>query len=161
MNHRRVNLTAISAIGATHFIVGLGWWMFLFVRVIPPFHVWLLPKRAMFELIIIPLGNCVVLLSAFLFAVRLSLRESRHAELAIWLTTLVTAIVFLVDTELSFAQIHVFGTTRWSNHFFMTWWLYSQMPYLTFTVRLVVASLCLTGMSFLLWRIHVISLRAR
>ena len=156
MTQRRFSLTLISALGVAHFVIGLGCWVFLLGWLFPRVGVgiWQLPKQAMLEAVVIPFTNCVVLLAAFLFALRLSLRESRQAELALWLTALLTAIAFLIDTEWSFAQIHKFGPPG-TNHFFATWPVYSTMPYLTWGVRLLIVIVGVMGLSWILWHYHV------
>ena len=141
-------MCVISGLGVLYFLGSLCAWtrhLSLFGDVY-----WGLSASDFIELVVVPVGECLVLLASFLTALAFCWRRKRGTEFMVCGCAAIATAAFLVDIHFSRAQIHVFGPPG-INHFYANWWLYSCGPHLAPSIRYPFALIIVSSIAGVVW----------
>jgi hypothetical protein len=138
MTSRQIQRYTVPAIGTLHFAVALCWWCVLVFQVVGLRTLVALPRSYLLSQIVYPIASCLVLLTGFCVSLFFTQRNSRHARRAVFAVLVLIAVLFTVGAGHTAAQVHYFGPPG-TNHFYATWWLYSQFPPLSIACRALVS----------------------
>lgn len=154
MNIRGILRYIIPAVGTIHFGIALIWWYLILFRVLGLEAIGALPANFILLVIVFPLATCLILLAGFAVALHYTDRKSRFAHSLTVGIIGIACVLFTLGATSSAAQVHVFGRPG-LNHFYATWWLYSQFPPLSMGARALGAVTTFVAAVFLLKHGHL------
>lgn len=138
MNDRHLLKYLIPAIGTLHFAAALWLWCVFIIWVVDHLALATLPRDYLVSNIVIPLALCLMLLIGFVVSLHSVHHNGGYADQIGVVLLALTGVFFTVGASHTAAQIHYFGPPG-TNHFYATWWLYSQFPPLSIVGRAFVA----------------------
>lgn len=140
MTGRQIIPYLIPCAGVIHFGFALSYWGMLVFVVASPAAWFDCPLEWVAEVVLIPMGNALILFSGFSISQWLVHSRRGIANFATLITVIFAAVAFTFNANHTSAQVHCFGPPG-TNHFYATWWLYSECPPVSALCRGCVASL--------------------